>query len=303
MKRVLNIVIMLLITVLVLAACTEQGAPSEEKSITVTDQKNREITVEGNVEKIVSLAPSNTEILFALGLGDKIVGVTDYCNYPAEAGEIEKMGGFEGANVERIIEAAPDVVFSTTVSQETVETLDLAGIAVIVIDPQSFDNVYDGIRIIGQVCGVESAAVALVNSMKDSITTITDKLSAIALEDRKVVYYEIWHDPPMTVGPNTFLNEVLNMAGVFNLAADAESDWPTYSSEVILEKNPDVILLGHGGQGAEEVASRPGWATINAVKNQRVVAIDADIFSRPGPRIVEAIQFLAEYAYPDLFGK
>lgn len=298
MKRIYKILLLLVISITVLAACT----PSDNaESRTVVDQKGREIAIDGAVERIVSIAPSNTEILFELGLGDKVVGVSAFCNYPPETENIEKVGTFSEPNIELIIAAEPDVVFSTTISQESVEALDQAGIPVIVLDAKKTESIFDAIEIIGEACETVEEADQLVNDLQARITEVNDIVEGIADADKKTVFYEIWHDPPMTVGPNTFLSDVIVAAGGKNIAADADTDWPSYSIEEILSRDPDVILLGHGGQQVAEVAERTGWEIISAVKNNRVVAVDPDVFSRPGPRIVDAIQFLAEYMYPELF--
>lgn len=299
MKKNIRVLLILMLSIALLAACNTNKARAND--LKITDQMNREITIKGEVTKIVSLAPSATEMLFALGLGERVVGVTDSCNYPEESQSIEKVGGFKGPNLEKIVAAEPNVVFSSTVSQETVEALDQAGIPVVVLNPQNIESIYQAIELMGKVCNSAENADQLVNDITARVNAVKEKVANIKDEDKKLVYYEVWHEPPMTVGPNTFLHEVIVAAGGKNLAEDSKTDWPSLSTEQIVERNPDIILLGHGGQKAEETELRTGFKDIKAVQSKKVKAVDVDVFSRPGPRITEAIEFLAEYMYPELF--
>jgi iron complex transport system substrate-binding protein len=270
-------------------------------AITVEDGVGNVITFESAPQRIISLAPNHTEVLYALGLGDRVVGVTEYCNYPPEAAEKPRVGDFVNADLELIVGLEPDLVLATTMHMaETVPALQERGIAVFVLDPQSVNSVLDEIRTIGQITGREAAADALVAHMQTRIDAVQQRVKDAP---RPKVFWELGPEL-FTVGPNTFVSDLIDLAGGENVAADADMPWPQLSVEAIILKDPDVIVLAdhNYGQTVEMVKERPGWEDIAAVKAGHIVEIaNDDIVSRPGPRLVEGVEFLAKALHPDLF--
>jgi len=278
----------------------------------VIDNFGRNVTISHKPERIVSLAPANTEILFALGLGDKVVGVTRYCDYPPEviekvnAGEITIIGGYANPDVEKIIALEPDLVIAESqgLQGEVVNTLERNGITVIGLDPKNVSQILQNIILVGKATGKEIEAENLANELNQRIDEITNKIKNIA--HRPKVYFELWYDPLMSIGPGTWINELIEMAGGENIFSDANSPYPIISSEAVIERNPEIIVitLGYmGGVGKSGIKNRPGWNSIDAVKNDKIYEIDENIVYRPGPRIVDGLEQLAKIIHPELFIK
>jgi len=311
----------LFVVALSLNACTASApvateaptsAVTEASSIsafpmTVIDGNGREVTIDSAPARIISLSPSNTEILFAVGAGALVVGDTEYCDYPAEAVSLTKVGGYsaDSISIETIVSLKPDLVIAEGSSQTTViEALEQANIKVLAINSKSFEDVYANIELIGKVTDNETEAIALVDEMKARVSAVTEKISSVPEEEHPTVFWEIWDEPLMTAGPNTFVGQMIRLAGGVNIFAELTEDWPAVSAEEIVQKNPAVIMGpdSHGDKLiAEQLAARPGWDQVDAVKNNRIYLIDGNISSRPGPRIVDALESIAKSLYPDLF--
>jgi len=274
------------------------GAPFP---LTLTDQVGRQVTVEIEPERIISLSPSHTEILYAIGLGDRLVGATEYCNYPADAASKPRIGGFSDVDFEQVVGLAPDLVLVSTIHMsEVVPRLEELGISVFVINPPTVLDVLDGILTIGLLTGRGLTAAELVAEMAERIDAV---VAAVEGASPPKVFWELGAEL-YTAGPGSFVDDLIALAGGENVAADAQSQWPQLSVEAIVLEDPDVIVLAdhNYGETAEKVAARPGWEGIRAVKEGRIVELtDDDIFSRPGPRIVEALEFLARIFHPDRF--
>ena len=244
--------------------------------------------------RIISLAPSITEILFALDLEEHIVGITTCCDYPAGTGKIEKVATFSGqANMERILVLEPDIVFSTGLEQAPLaEKLRRLGLEVVVIYPQSLDELFAGIIEIGRVTRRQTQAQTLVKRMKQRIERISRKVKTIPIEHRPKVFVEIAPDPLMTAGAGSFVDELIEIAGGKNIARDTTRAYSQFSPEIVLQRNPDYIILGYmQAQFSESIFKRLGWQDISAVKKEQIIAdIDPDLFLRPGPRIVEGLE-------------
>ena len=329
LKKLYTLLFFMLLSFAVLAGCggadenktaqNEQDQKTEEKEsgkekeagafpVTIKDAANQEVVIEAKPERIVSLMPSNTEITFALGLGDEIVGVTDYDNYPEEALEKEKIGDMN-FNVEKIISLKPDLVLAhggsgMGSSVEGLQQLRDAGITVLVVnDATSFDAVYDAINMIGQATGTKNKADEMTADMQSRIEAIKEKASAIKEEDRKKVYIEIMPAPEIyAAGKNTFMDEMLSIIQAENIVT--EPDWPKVDQEAIIASNPDVIITTYGfytPDAAEQVLGREGWQDVNAVKNKQVVDVNSDEVTRSGPRLVEGVEEVAKAVYPDVF--
>jgi len=324
MKRIYTLLFALLLSVLVLAGCgaseeketnqSEQGAKTEQTEkvafpVTIKDATDKNVVIEAKPEKIVSLIPSNTEIAFALGLGDKIVGVNDYDNFPEEALEKEKIGGME-FNVEKIISLQPDVVLAqgsmADSSAEGLKQIRDAGIPVVVVnDAKNFAEVYKSIEMIGTVTGKQEEAQKIVDDMKAKVEDLKAKAATIKDQDKKSVLMEISPAPELyAAGKNTFIDEMLSIINAENVVK--EEGWPKVDQEAIISSNPDVIITTYGfyiDNPVGQVTSREGWQDINAVKNKQVVDVHSDKVTRPGPRLVEGVEEVAKAVYPDIFNK
>ena len=306
-KKCFLMLVVVLLLAPVLAGCTKEEAPQATGEITLVDLMDREVLIDGEVERIISLSPSNTEIVFALGLGDKVVGVTDYCNYPPEAAEKDKVGGFADPNIEVILTLEPDLVLAGSLHEEVVARLEERDIPVLVMEPQTVDHVYEAIRLVGTAVRVKETAETVVSEIEQQINSVREKLAALKDDEKVTVYYELWYDPPMSVGNRTFIHEVITAAGGKNIFADVEDNYPTVSPEAVAEKNPRVILYPDDHGTAEMVSdqyyARPGWSEIAALKDKRIYGVNSDLINRPGPRVGQIIQEVAALFYPELFDK
>ncbi|MCG0276383.1 MAG: cobalamin-binding protein [Thermosediminibacteraceae bacterium] len=272
--------------------------------ITVKDQMGREVTIEKEPERIVSLAPSNTEILFALGLGDRVVGVTDYCDYPEEAKKKEKIGGFADPNMEKIISLKPDLVLATSMHEQPVRKLEELEIPVIVLEPQNLEEVFESLELIGKVTNKVQQAQDLVASLQSRIRAIEEKVSSIPADKKPKVFYELWPSPITTAGPGTFVHDLIERAGGINVASDAAKPYPEYSQEMVIEKNPDIIIFSHHGGGdqtKDDIIKRPGWESITAIKEGKVFYVDEDLIQLPTPRLVDGLEQFAKIIHPEIF--
>ena len=302
-KRITSAAIAITLIALLVGCGKTQPAPTATPvaPITVVDDVGNTVTLNTEPQRIISLAPANTEILYALGLGDRVVGVTEYCNYPPEAAEKPKVGGFSDVDLEQVVGLEPDLVLATSLhTSEVVPALQERGVPVFVADPQTVLGVLETIRTIGHITGEDQAAAALTSQMQERINAVQETIKDAP---RPRVFWEL--GPELyTAGPGSFLNDLIVMAGGENVAADAESPWPQLSLEAIVLKDPAIVVLAdhNYGETAETVTQRPGWGNITAVREGRIVELtDDDIFSRPGPRIVEGLEFLAQAFHPDLF--
>ena len=275
--------------------------------LTITDDLGREVTIQTKPQRIISLAPSHTEILFAIGAGEQVVGVTTYCNYPQEAETREQIGGFsaETISVEKIIALEPDLVLSAGKLHESVtEALERAGGTVYGGDPETFDQVYASIEAVGQMTGHSEEATSLVAQMKERVAAVELVVAEIPDEERPTVFWETWDDPLMTAGPTTFAGQMIEKGGGVNLFADVTRRYSEISIEEVIKRNPDVIM-GPDSHGealtADQVATRPGWETIKAVQDGRIYVFNGDITSRAGPRIVDGLEMIARALHPDRF--
>ncbi len=265
--------------------------------VRLKDDFGYEVVVNKTPERIVSLAPSNTEILFALGLGNKIVGVTDYCNYPEEAKKKQKVGGYSTVNIERVLALNPDLVVAAYGNgKETIDILREYGLTVIALNPKNLSDVMRDIELLGKVTGTEENATRLVDMMEHRIDEVKRNASNFSL--RPKVAHVLWHDPIWVSGKNTFIDELISIAGGENAFGDLEG-WKIVSIEDFLARNPDIIVVnsGTGMGGGKDILY--DWAIrelkdVEAVKEGRVYLIDSDIISRPSYRLVYALEELSE---------
>lgn len=270
--------------------------------ITVTDDAKRQVRIEKAPQKIISLAPSNTEILFALGLGKKVVGVSDFCDYPAEAKTITKIGGMK-PNVETIISLAPDLIVSVGGNADLVKRFEDLKLAVVVLDPKDVASVLNDIELMGRATGSSASALKLVADMQKRMDAVTAKVKGAA---RPKVFYELdATDPakPYTPGPGSWHDQLIGMAGGVNVAGSAKSAWVQFSLEELLKSDPDMVVLGDAlfGITVDSAKLRPGWSGLTAAKRGAIFPIDDNLVSRPGPRLVDGLEALAKIVHPELF--
>ncbi len=282
-----------------------QVSPSAEATatvypLTVTDDASRTVTIPRRPERIVSLAPANTEIVFALGAGDRVVGVTSVDDYPSQVSDIAKVGDFAGPNVEAVAAADPDLVLATTgVQADVIQQLEDLGATVLAVDPRSLDDVYEDIREVAAVIDETAAGEELVASMR---ATVEEVETAVAGRTPVTVFLEIAQNPLFTAGRGTLLDELVGRAGGTNVV-DAEG-WVPYSTEEVVKADPDVYLATKGSMSdPAELEKRPAFRELSAVKAGRVFVLDDNLVSRPGPRIVEGLRSIAEALHPDAFAR
>lgn len=282
------------------------------RNLTLVDDRGYVVNLTSYPERIVSLAPSNTETLFAVGAGDKVVGVTDHCNYPhnfsawIEAGNLTSVGSYYTPNIEAIVALEPDLILAAFGQEEVVNNLREMGYKVLVLDPDNIDDILKDIVLVGRATDRDVEAAALVNNLRHRIDAVVSKVANATSTPK--VYYEVWYDPLWSVGSESWEHELIEKAGGINIFAHQNLKYFKPSSEAIIERNPEIMIfpLGHqAGQpfwgSFDQVKERPGWDAIGAVQNDRLYTIDADIISRPGPRIVDALEILAQIIHPELY--
>ena len=285
---------------------SESAGAATPKPVSVVDDAGRTVEIVSNPQRLISLAPSNTEILFALGLGDKVVGVTDFCDYPEEAKAIEKVGGIE-PNLEKIVALGPDLVLAIGGSPAQVEKateMEKLGLTVLVLEPGDIEGIMANIELVGRATGAEKEASESVAELRKRFDDITTKAKEAG--SRPKVFFELdATDPskPYTPGPGSFIDALITLAGGSNIGAGAKMQWAQLSTEEIIAQDPEVIVLGDANYGvtAEMVKERPGWSVITAVKNGAIYPIDDILISRPGPRIIDGLEALARIIHPELF--
>ena len=268
--------------------------------VTFTDGMGREVTIESEPMTIVTMAPSMTETIYALGLGDRLVGRTDYCNYPEAALSVDSIGSLREPNLEAIIALNPDLILmSTHASEEVLAKLDEAGLKTAILTAQeSFDGVYEIITQTGTIFNVLDQATELVSTMQADVTTV---LELVKDAEKKSVYYVVGFGEygDYTATGDTFIHEMLEMAGGTNIAADGES-W-SYNLETIIEKDPDYIICSELNDTKGTLEQTEGYMELTAIKEGRLVEINQDLLSRQGPRLAEGLKAIAQLLHPELF--
>lgn len=295
---------------------SQTNNPQGQSGILIIDSQGYQTTLPSIPQRIISLAPSVTPILYEIGVGDKIVGLTEYDDYPYDfsawfkAGNMTCVGGFATPNIEAIMLLDPDIIFTTNINDAEIPNMRELGYKVIVVGPTSIDGIYETILLIGKATGAEDNATVLVNRLSNQISDIQSTITAANIAEKPTVYYEIWFDESglMSAGSGSWINDVIVKAGGINIFANETQEYPRTSSEVVLYRNPDVILLPTNmGTGTPfygsvaEVKARPGWSAIDAIKNNRLYVIDQDIFNEPGARVADQVQSVAASLYPQLF--
>lgn len=273
--------------------------------LTVKDATGHEFTFDKAPEKIVSVSPAETESLFALGLDEQIVGVSDYDDYPEAALSKPKMGGITKPNEESLIAAQADIVFTgISMKADTVEKLRSLGINIFKVEPKTLDDVIANIELYGQITDRQEQAKQVTDRMKADRDRVVEAVKDLKPEEKKKVYVEF--SPGYTVGKGEFMDELITISGGVNVASDI-TGWSKISEENIIQADPDVILYAKElvdfdtKKPLEEIIrGRSGWDKITAIKENRVVGLDDNTLSRPGPRLTEGLLEMAKGIYPDL---
>lgn len=299
MKNTYQAALILMVCVMLLAGCgSKAGTDVGEDSKIFKDVLGREVEIKETPERIISLTPAVTEILFELGLDERIIGVTEYCNYPEAALKKPKMGGFANPNIELVVDAEPHIVFvAAGVQMELIERLEQLGITVFCLDAESVDQVIKNIQMTGEIMGVPEAAQKLTSEMQAKVDAVVLKVKD---QERPVVFFEVWDEPLMSAGPGTFINSLIELAGGQNLAGDTDTRYPQLSMELLFERDPDVYIANNFHKQSD-IMARPGYENLTAVKTGRVHTIDDDLVTLPGPRVVLGLEEMARIIHPELF--
>ncbi|WP_018132585.1 ABC transporter substrate-binding protein [Effusibacillus pohliae] len=317
MRKLTAIATALVLTAGLAAGCASKSQPAPQQPagnetktagqtsypLTIKDATGTDVTVQKEPQRIVSLAPSDTEILFALGLGDKVVGVDKFSDYPAEAKNKPVIGDMN-TDTEKVVAQKPDLVLGgASLNSKAIEALRKLGITVFAVEPKTLADVQQNIRDIGKITNTSGKAEEVVRGMEKKVADIKSKLQSLADDKKPLVYVEVSPAPDIfTAGKGTFMDELVQLAGAKNAFGDVNG-WAKISAEQVVAKNPQVIISTHGvtADVQKEIAARPGWDKIAAVKDKKVVAVDTNLVSRPGPRLVEGLELFAKAIHPELF--
>jgi cobalamin transport system substrate-binding protein len=327
-----------LLLVLSLAACTpaaveapaapavvEEAAPAEEvelaepaspaaeeapevEPIVLKDGLDRIITLEAPAQAIISLAPSNTELLYGVGAGDQIIAREDYSNFPEAALELPSIGNTQEQNLEIIVSLEPDLVLAADINApEQIAAIEDLGITVFQLgNPTDLDGLYENMRTVAELTGHEEETETWIETAKARVATVEETIAQA--ETTPTVFYELdATNPtsPWTSGAGTFIDTLITMAGGENIAGGMEAAWAQFSQEELIIQDPQIILLGDAmwGISPEMVAERPGWEELTAVVNAQVLPFNDDLVSRPGPRLIDGLEALAQAIHPELFAE
>jgi iron complex transport system substrate-binding protein len=278
------------------------GSPADAK--VVTDQAGRRVEIPDRPRRVVSLAPSITEIVFALGQEQILKGVTSYSNFPPQASGLPRVGSYVRLDIERIIELRPDLCIAVKDGnpKATVDRLQALGVPVYALDPRSVPTVIQAILEMGAVLNAGDQAERLARDMRSRIQRVTDRLAGAVRRPR--VFFQIGDAPIVSVGTNTFAHELIGLAGGNNVAAGA-TGYPRFNREQVLALAPDVIVISSMDRTGSIEQTRQEWSrwpSVPAVRDNRIHLVDSDIFDRPSPRLVTGLEQLAGFIHPEIFG-
>ncbi|PKM50545.1 MAG: ABC transporter substrate-binding protein [Firmicutes bacterium HGW-Firmicutes-7] len=307
MKKLLLILLSTLTVILLVTSCKREKVIEDREQqevvgsypITIIDKFGNEIIIENEPISVISFSPELVEIMYALGVEEKLIGRSTYCDYPEQAIEIPDMGDLLSLNLESIVESNPDLVLlSSMVSEDRVTALKNQGIEVLVLDADAnVDGVFEYIDMLGNIFNVQNQAKQLANNMKTDIDQIVSKIEG--LEPPSAYFIIGFGEFDSAATGDTFIGQLIELAGAKNAAADG-SNW-VYSIEQLLDKDPDILICSNAYYSKAEILITEGYKDLTAVKEGRLYEVDEDVFYRQGPRIVEALQTLAQYFHPEVF--
>jgi iron complex transport system substrate-binding protein len=281
-----------------------QISSAQAYPITISDHFGNEVIIEEPPQRIVSLSPCNTEILFAVGAGDQVVGGTTYDTYPPEAVNLSKIGGFSTVDIEAVVNLTPDLVLAEYGNgEETINALKNLNLTVVSLNPKTLDDILDNILLVGNITGNDETSFLLTTDMKQKIENISAQTKDIPDSNKPTVLYVVWHDPMYAAGTGSYPNDLLTIAGGMNIV-DGDG-WPIIDLEQIIDRNPEIIICSGMGGGSytimEAITENEVLSTVDAVKNNKVYPIsDPNVMELAGPRIVEGLTELYGYIEPEI---
>ncbi len=286
------------IGILILTGCQ----PSAPQGITITDDIGRTVQIKGIPQRIISLSPSNTEIVYALGLEDRLVGVTTYDNYPEAVKNKPQVSQYSTVDVEKVVSYKPDLILASNIQKTgAIPAFDKLGIAVITLEPETIEETLNDITLIGRISSNTKQAETLVADLQNRIKTVTDKLTT---SEKPRTFFLTWHDPIWTAGSNTVIGELMTKAGGTNIAADLNGH-SQIDLESVIQRNPQIIFvmssMGDQDSSYSYVKNEPRFQATDAVKKNQVYKVDSDIFGRTTPRLVDGLETMAKLIQPEIF--
>lgn len=312
-KKFSHFLIVCLVLALLVTGCASSSQssaplPTVPSDRVFVDGLNRSISLPETPQRVISLAPSNTEILYAIGAGEQVIGRDAFSDYPPEAKDVTDVGGSSADyNTELIVSLKPDLVLASPLNApEQIQSFQDLGLTVYVLaNPLDMQGLFTNLALVGQITGHDEEAKSLVESLQKRVDAVTQELSK-AKESPSVFYELDATDPsaPWTTGPGSFVDMLIRMSGGRNIAGELSGAWVQISLEELIRQDPQFILLGDavlGGITAVDVTARQGWETMTAVKNGQIYPFDGDLATRPGPRLVDALETMARQIHPELF--
>ena len=299
-----NIIILFMAAALLATAACQPAQPATR----ATDDSGTFVALDKPAEKIISLAPSNTEMAYYLGLQDRLAGVTEYCNYPPEAKNKPRVGGFSTVDVEKVVSLQPDLVLAADIhSKSATPMLEKLGFRVATFKPKTMNSVIDDFSLLARLCGIPAQSEIKITALKNRVEAITAQTRGLAEKNKRSVLIVIWHDPLMAAGGNTLGGDIIRLAGGVNIADKLEGH-ANLGIETVLSADPQVIIvptsMGESGSKIRDAITRDTrLKDVAAVRNNSVYTIDGDVLLRYGPRSVDALEQVAALLYPGLFGK
>jgi iron complex transport system substrate-binding protein len=300
---------MTIICLAALAGCSSSSPTSAPAAATnqssFSDDINRVVTISGVPQRIVSLSPSNTELVYALGLQDKLVGVTSYDNYPPDAKNKPVVSDYSTLDMEKIVAAKPDLVLADNIQKDTaIPALDKLGIPVLTFSPDSMNMIFKDLTTLGQISGKSQEASTLVAGLQARVKVVSDKTAKLSDSQKPRILYVTWHDPIWTAGSQTMIQELIDLAGGSNIASDL-TGYATITLEATIQRNPQIILvmssMGTDNESLNFIKGNAQFQSTDSLKKGQIYQIDADIFGRTTPRIVDGLETMAKLVHPELF--
>jgi iron complex transport system substrate-binding protein len=302
--KLFGILATMILLISTIAGCVITPTGNSKGTMTIKDDLGRKINITGTPKTVISLAPSVTEILYHLGLGDKVVAVDNNTNYPPEATKKPMVSGFKYLGIEVIMSLKPDLIFAADINKNDIPTLEQYNLKVFVLAPKNISGIFNDIKLVGRIMDIQSKANADAAALEARVKAVTDKTLAQGTGKPRV-YLEL--DAYMgfyTYGPNSFGDELIIKSGGENIAHGTSSQYPSLGAEYIIAADPQMIIYQTGPWTTttpDGIKTRTGWGNITAVKNNALYGVDGDLVSRPGPRIVDALEAIAKDVHPEMF--
>ncbi len=316
-KKAAYLAIVLVLVVSAVGAYNLIGGQNEEEKsvefpITVTDDRGENVEITRRPENIVCITPVTTEIVFALGAGDRVVGVDSYADYPPEVeegkenGSLEIIGEYSKPSVEKVIGTNPDLIIVggyQSVTKSRVQKLEQVGIPVLCFKGENIPDAISDIETIGKSIGASKTAKEIAENMREEIQEVEERTENLDASERPGVFWQVWWDPIYTMGSDTFIDSIVEICGGQNIFDDKKG-YISVSKETVIGRDPEFYMVPpHSGKTVEEVKNTPGFSEVEAIKDNQVYSVPKNIFSRPGPRLADAVKVLSYILHPDMFEK